>query len=1190
MKFKPPDLPKNPTSDQWKWWRKCFIDGLIINEITEDAHKLTLLRTHAGPDLFSLLGPVTAFDDALLVLDQQFQTPTRILYARHQLLTCSQKPGELISDFVKRLKILAHKCECTAVSAVEHQNHLLRDALVAGISSDSIRARLLELDDQRASLNDCITLASAIEISTDYSKTFHSTSSTRGTSDSPSVAAARQATPLNKQRYPSNRVESSNQLCYFCGSSLHPRRNCPAKDSVCNKCGKKGHWSKVCRSQTAAARQEDTSAAAILCSASSDSRTSSRAIYCPVAINGGTETDALIDSGSTHSFITSKLATQLKLPVKKKQTTTRMADNSLTKTDGQVPVNLRLRGFNYPVTLTVIDSLVADIIVGMDVLAQHDTVELNTGGSLPKLSCATFPAMYVKPPDIFSNGFPSNIRPVSTKTRNIRPKDRDFIHHEVERLLDQGIIEESTSPWRAQAFVVRENKPRMVIDYSETVNLFTNLDAYPLTTIETILNKVAENHYFSKIDLTSAYHQVPIKPEDRPFTAFEADGKLLQFTRLAFGLTNAVPAFQRIMDNLVEEHKLLKTYPYMDDITICGSTLEEHDENLEKFLEVARAVNLTLNDKKCVFRTQSIHLLGHVIENGTKRPDPDRLKALMEFPYPKTAPQLNRLVGFFAYHAKWIRHYSGKIKPLLDAQKVKRFPLSTEECQTIDALKTDISNALLAIPEPSSGPLTIETDASGVAIGAILSQAERPIAFFSRTLSSSEQNQSTVEREAMAVVEASRKWREFILSFPTVIKTDQKAISFMFSKQKSRIKNEKLARWRLELSELSYDIVYKPGVDNIPADSLTRTSAATQPKVPKLTDLHDALAHPGITRLWEYIQRHNLPYTLEEVREMTSSCKTCLECKPKFFSPPDKAHLIKATRPYERLNIDIVGPKTPAKGSGRRYLLVIIDEYSRFPFAFALNTITTDSIISCLRQLFALFGTPSFLHSDRGSQFMSEDFEHYLQKLGISHSRTTPYNPQCNGQTERYNGVIWKAIQCLLHSRNQTMSMWESVLPEALAANRSLICTATNETPHSRLFSFTRRGTQGYQLPEWLTAGKQAYMKIHVRNKDDPQVEPVRIMQVINPYFARVEQSSGRIDTVSTRHLSPGPSLPSDDSNQDPNPEPGTILTADSSTNSSPATEEHHPNPDQDDELSQEENSGRPTRNRKPPDRLQIKW
>ena len=127
----------------------------------------------------------------------------------------------------------------------------------------------------------------------------------------------------------------------------------------------------------------------------------------------------------------------------------------------------------------------------------------------------------------------------------------------------------------------------MCVDYSQTINKFTYLDAYPLPRIEDQINKLSKYHFFSTLDLTSAYHQIPLLTEDKPYTAFEADGKLFQFTRLPFGLTNAVVVFQRKTDELIIENSLKNTYAYLDNITIAGITQAEHDSNLKKFYEAA---------------------------------------------------------------------------------------------------------------------------------------------------------------------------------------------------------------------------------------------------------------------------------------------------------------------------------------------------------------------------------------------------------------------------------------------------------------------------------------------------------------------------------------------------------------------------------------------------------------------------
>ena len=149
-------------------------------------------------------------------------------------------------------------------------------------------------------------------------------------------------------------------------------------------------------------------------------------------------------------------------------------------------------------------------------------------------------------------------------------------------MLNEQIIDPSYSPWRAQVLVARDgrHKPRMVVDYSQTFNRYTLLDAYPLPNINEQISEIAKWNVFSTLDLKSAYYKIPLGPADRPFTAFEADGKLYQYTRLPFGVTNGVSCFQRIVDNLIEKYKLIGTYAYLDNITVCGRGDCDHNDNL----------------------------------------------------------------------------------------------------------------------------------------------------------------------------------------------------------------------------------------------------------------------------------------------------------------------------------------------------------------------------------------------------------------------------------------------------------------------------------------------------------------------------------------------------------------------------------------------------------------------------------
>ena len=154
--------------------------------------------------------------------------------------------------------------------------------------------------------------------------------------------------------------------------------------------------------------------------------------------------------------------------------------------------------------------------------------------------------------------------------------------------------------------------------------------------------------------------------------------------------------------------------------------------------------------------------------------------------------------------------------------------------------------------------------------------------------------------------------------------------------------------------------------------------------------------------------------------------------------------LIKATQPFERLAIDFKGPLP--SNTKNKYLLTIVDEYSRFPFAVPCCDISTETVIDCLVQLFSLFGMPPYINSDRGSSFISQELKMFLNSRGISSSRSTPYNPTGNSQVERYNGIIWSAVNLALANKDLPVKFWESVLPDALHSIRSLLCTPTNST------------------------------------------------------------------------------------------------------------------------------------------------
>ncbi|XP_031333869.1 uncharacterized protein LOC116163879 [Photinus pyralis] len=886
----------------------------------------------------------------------------------------------------------AKDCSFETVTAQEHEEQAIRSTLISGLLSRKIKERLLE--NKKLTLAEALDQAIALEtaekdalIISNNSPQINAIYEQKQDTAS-NIAAATQHRPSQTILEPSSR---SVRCCFFCGGNVHQRFKCPAFRAICNLCSKRGHFSNVCKSRNA---------------------TNNSASFKNTV-------NSLIDDGSSHcSTISAASPSSLKgatilITVNGYKAASL---NQVSVVEGICFANITMNKHNYrQIPLLIVDNLCADVIVGHDLLKEHSKIEFELGGPHEPLRICNVMQSSVPPASIFTNLSP-NIRPIAVRSRRYSIQDEEFIKQEISKLLEDGVIEPSISPWRAQVLVAGggAHRKRLVIDYSMTINKFTELDAFPLPNMETVVLKVSKYKIFSQIDLKSAYHQMTILDKEKVYTAFEACGQLYQFTRIPFGVTNGVAAFQRTLDFIITREKLEGTVVYLDDVTVCGKDELEHERNLKKFMDAARKYNLTLNERKCVFKKTKIDLLGYTVENNTIKPDAERLKPLLELPAPIKNSELKRALGMFAHYAKWVERFSEKIKPLTC---VSSFPLTPDALKCFQEIKSDIKKAI-----DDDETFTVETDASDFAIAATLTQKGRPVAFFSRTLSNPECRHSSIEKEACAIVESLKKWRHFLIGKHFLLITDQKSVTYMLNQNhNSKIKNEKIMRWRLELSCYKYDIIYRPGSENTTADALSRVCAYMN--TDKLKQLHNALCHPGVSRMFHWIRSKNLPYTANDVKEMIALCPTCAEINPRFLKA--KGQLIKATSPFEHLNIDFKGPLP--SNSSNKYILSIIDEYSRFPFAYPCKDMTSSTVIKCLKDLFLTFGQPLYIHSDRGTSFMSEEFKNFLKNSNIASSKTTPYNPQGNGQVERLNGTLWRTIQLSLRSKSLSIGNWEEV-------------------------------------------------------------------------------------------------------------------------------------------------------------------
>ena len=421
-----------------------------------------------------------------------------------------------------------------------------------------------------------------------------------------------------------------------------------------------------------------------------------------------------------------------------------------------------------------------------------------------------------------------------TFQRQYRPAEihNEEILKQTDKLLESNFIEDSDSPFNSPVWIVPK-KPdekgnklwRMVIDYRQ-LNEKTISDAYPLPNITHILDQLGGAQYFSTLDLASGFHQVKMHPESKAKTAFSTPFGHYHFNRMPFGLKNAPATFQRLMDKVLSGLQGVEIFVYMDDIVIYAHSLEEHTRKLKNLLQRLERANLTLQPEKCKFLKKEVAYLGHVISREGVKPDPKKVEAVRKFPRPRNPKNVKQFLGLAGYYRRFIPKFSIIAKPLSHLlKKGVRFAWTSGQQEAFDKLKNIMcSFPLLQYPDFKK-PFTVSTDASNYGIGGVLSQkslnlkGDLPIAYASRTLTDTEINYSTIEKELLAILFCVETFRPYLYGRRFKLETDHRPLVWLHN-----VKNpgSKLLRWRLRLSEYDYDIVYKKGVMNSNADALSR--------------------------------------------------------------------------------------------------------------------------------------------------------------------------------------------------------------------------------------------------------------------------------------------------------------------------------------------------------------------------------
>ena len=480
-------------------------------------------------------------------------------------------------------------------------------------------------------------------------------------------------------------------------------------------------------------------------------------------------------------------------------------------------------------------------------------------------------------------------RPYQKAPYRLSPEQKEVLHAKLKAFKEKGWIQPSDSEWATVALVVpkKDLTWRVCIDYRD-LNAISEMDAYPLPRIEDLFTKLSRAQWFTKVDLKSGFHQIPMSEESVKFTAFRIGIPLdgcshYEWTVMPMGLSTAPASFQRWMEKSLEGLEE-STLVYLDDVLIYSETEQQHRTDVRRVLQRFKEKSMLVKLSKSEFAKQEIQFLGHIVAGGQLRVDEDKLNKLALWKSPLTTPkQVRQLMGFLSYYRAFVPNFATITAPLTDLLKGKGKAIEWTEAAeaAMQEAKRQLWDACSRYAWDSQRENRVTTDASGTGIGAILEQKVEgvrwaPVSFWSRKLAAAETRYSVTDQEWLAVVEAiTRQWRHWLKGRRFVLRTDHGPLRQILMKKGEEFSNRQM-RWFEKLSDFTFEVMHLPGSDNKAADALSRVHVVSALEVGEEAKQHQLRGWEEIReaadRDPEYVRERGkveqgLPHRGKEVRQ-----------------------------------------------------------------------------------------------------------------------------------------------------------------------------------------------------------------------------------------------------------------------------------------------------------------------------------
>lgn len=811
----------------------------VANEV-KDEKKVAVLLSVIGPATYGILKNLlqpqlpknTSFENIVGALKNYYMPKPLVISERFKFNKRNQKEGETVNEYVCELKKLSADCEFG-----DFLKEALRDRLVCGLKSEAIQKKLLS--EAKLDFDGAVRIATAMEIADKDTQSFagntesvHFMNSKPGQRGKPTSAGPKKPGYRGGEKHYLDAGKHRNSIkCYKCGKPGHIAKHCKVQGKVYLKQDKTTHYVQD------SDEEEDLSIYSVHSTSEVDK---DKSYSIGLSINGSI-VQFQLDTGSARTIMNEhtyqKMLTGCKL--KKSTIVLRSYTKEIIPILGECSVTV-VYGEQHLTNMSVLVIKGSQpCLLGRDWLSKiqidwkeifmvtKDRIEHLTKEYADLFEENQNPIKHFKA----SIKLKEECSPIFCKARPVPYALRDKVEGELKKLQEKGVIYPvKHSEWAAPIVVVpkADKSVRLCGDYKVTVNRVISEEQYPLPNTDDMFASLAGGQKFTKLDLRQAYSQVELESDSEEYLTINTHHGLFRYRRLAYGVSSASAIFQAIMDKILSG--LPQVVCRIDDILITAPDDETHFKTVKEVFHRLRQYNMTLRQDKCIFMADQVVYMGFMVDKHGIHPTDEKIAAIRDAPRPTNVKELKAYLGLLNYYGSFLQNLSTVLHPLHHLLKKGEQWTWTDECESsFEASKQMITKGKLLVFYDMKKPLRLACDSSAYGVGAVVSHlmedgSERPIAFASRTLSSSERNYAQVEKEALSLIFGVKKFHKYLYGRTFTLITDHKPLVTIFGPKNGipTLAAARMQRWALILSGYQYQIVYRPSQEHGNCDSLSR--------------------------------------------------------------------------------------------------------------------------------------------------------------------------------------------------------------------------------------------------------------------------------------------------------------------------------------------------------------------------------